>query len=220
MLEVVCVRCGQRVVSLSHEWYPILFWHDLVGSRRWRRRSVAKRAAAELVAVVGGAPPAQIWSLGYDAGRIYVAMHKVVVRLDLGEVDSVAEPGGLEQVTGIGPERRHLRQQVAVGLEVAVVDGVESRERREQPHVGLGDGVADEEALGRQAFVEDVELCEQAVVGPVVGFLAARESAAVHAVVHLGEHRRIDLVDLIAQLFGVEQWGAVACEAGPLRGEV
>ena len=81
--------------------------------------------------------------------------------LDVDEVDRVAEPGRLEQVAGVGPQHRQLGQLLAVALELAVVDGVEAGQGREQPDIGLGDGVADEVALLRQALGQPVEAGEQ-----------------------------------------------------------
>jgi hypothetical protein len=136
------------------------------------------------------------------------------------EVGGVAEPGGLEQVAGVGPQHRQLAELVPVALEVAVVDGVEPGERREQPHVGLGDGVAHQVALRRQPLGEGVEPREQRVVGLLVRLLRAGEAAPVDAVVHVLEDPLHHLVHLVAQVLGVEVRSAVAVVRRPLRRQV
>ena len=142
------------------------------GSARWTRsrgtagqRSGVCAGSTRLGGAVGAgcrrrtggrpAPPApcgvsqfgQVGAERHDPGRVDVAVHLVVVPLDVVEVDGVAEAGGLEQVPGVRPQHRHLAQLLPVALEVAVVDRVEADQRGEQPHVGLGDGVADQVAL-------------------------------------------------------------------------
>ncbi len=82
-----------------------------------------------------------------DAGRVDVALHHVVVPLDVVEVDSISEARRLEEVARVRPQHRHLAELLAVALEVAVVHGVEAHQGDEEAHVGLGDGVAHQEAL-------------------------------------------------------------------------
>src|SRR5688572_25610768 len=69
-------------------------------------------------------PPLDGRTPGHDAGGVHVALHHVVVLLDLVEVDGLAETGRLEEVTCIAPQVGHLDELVAVALEVAVIDGV------------------------------------------------------------------------------------------------
>ncbi len=76
---------------------------DRDGLGRLRRRgrgAVAERLAAELLTTMGRHPAGEVGSVGHDAGRIDVAVHAVVVPLDVVEVDRVAEARRLEQVTG------------------------------------------------------------------------------------------------------------------------
>src|SRR5438445_421820 len=77
----------------------------------------------------------------HGSRRVDVAVHLVIVPLDMVEVDCVSEPRGLEQVPGVGTQHRNLRQFRPVAFEMPVVDGVEPYEGAEQPNVGLSDGV-------------------------------------------------------------------------------
>ena len=140
--------------------------------------------------------------------------------LDLLEVDGLAEAGGLEEVAGVAPERRHLGQPVAVALEVAVVDGVEARQGGEQPHVGLGDRPAHQVAAVGEALFEPVHRGPQPVVGLVVGLLRAGEAAAVDTVVDLGEDPLHHLVHLLADVVGPQVGRVGAVVVAPLEEEV
>jgi hypothetical protein len=125
-------------------------------------------------------------------------VHLVVVLLSLLKVDRVAEPRGLEQVPGVGPQHRHLSQLVPVALEVTVVDRVEADQRGPQPDVGLGDRVADQVPPGGQPLGQPVQPGEQGQVGVLVGVLGAGEPAPVNAVVHVPVDAVADLLDLLA----------------------
>src|SRR3954451_10965661 len=95
------------------------------------RGSVAERTAAESLPVVRGGPAGGVRADGDHARGVHVAVHDVVVLLDLVEVDRVPEPRSLEQVARVRPQHRHLGQLAPVALEVAVVDGVEPDQRGE-----------------------------------------------------------------------------------------
>jgi hypothetical protein len=176
----------------------------LLGRRRPRRRPVAERPPAQLLAPVRGEPAGQVRAGRDDLGRVQAGVHLVVVLLGLLEVDRVPEAGRLEQVPGIGPQHRHLGQLVPVALEVVVVDRVEPDQRRPQPHVGLGDRVADQVPPGGQPVGQPVQPGEQGAVGLLVGSLRAGEPAPVHAVVHVLVDTRADLLDLLAQPLGIQ----------------
>ena len=103
---------------------------------------------------------------------------------------------------------------------MAVVDRVEADQRGEQADVGDGDGVADEVAAGGQALLEAVQRRPQLVVGLLVGLLVGGEPAAVHTVVHRGVDPRVEFVDLVAVLVGVQVGRALAVEGRPLGDEV
>ncbi len=86
---------------------------------------------------------------------------------------------------------------------MAVVDGIESGQRREQSHIGLGDGVADQISLILEPLGQPVQRGEQPVEGLLVRLLGPGETASIDAVVDLGVDALSDLVDLVAQLFGI-----------------
>lgn len=140
--------------------------------------------------------------------------------LDLLEVDGVAEPGGLEQIAGVAPECGEVCEALTIALEVRVVDRVEPDERREQSYVRLCDPVSHEIAAGREALLDRVECGEEAVERLLVRSLSACEAAPVHAVVDLRVDQAHDGVHLVAQRLRVQDRGACAVEARPLRGEV
>src|SRR5450759_5988835 len=94
------------------------------------RSAVAEGAAAELLTPVGGEPVRQIRPLRDNTRRVDVLMHDVVVLLDLAEVDRVAEPRGLEQVTRIRPQHRHLAQLAPVALEAVSYTHLKAHETR------------------------------------------------------------------------------------------
>jgi hypothetical protein len=165
-------------------------------------------------------PAFGVGTLGDDPGRVDLVVRAVVVALDLVEVHGLAEAGGLEQVTGVGPERRHLGEFRAVALEVPVVRGVEAHQGGEEADIRLGELVTDEIALVREPGLEPVETVEEPVVRRLVRVLAGREAALVHAVVDVVEDEVGDLVDLVAQVQRIEV-GSVLCMQGrPLRGQV
>jgi len=114
-------------------------------------------------------PIVEIGAFRHNPGRIDVGVHNMVVLLDLYKINGVAEARRLEQIPGIGPQHRHLRQLLSIAFEVAMVDGVEAGQRGEQPDIGLGDAVANEIALIRQSVRQPVESGEQPVVGRIVG---------------------------------------------------
>ena len=196
----------------------VLGWHDL--ARRNRGSPVAERRAAQLVAPVGRGPVVERRAEGDDTRRVHVGVHDVVVPLDVGEVDRVAEAGRLEEVTRVAPQRRHLDELAPVALEVAVVDGVEAHERREEAHVGLGDVVADEVAPSRQALLEQVEVVPQPAVGLVVGVLGAGEAAPVDTVVDVAVDRLAHRLDLVGEGVRVEVRRTLPVELPPLGLEV
>lgn len=103
---------------------------------------------------------------------------------------------------------------------MSVVDGVESDQGGEQAHVRFGDGVAHQVTLLAQSVGQLVETGEQTIVGGFVGVLTAGEAAPVHAVVDVFEDDVDDLVDLDAQMFGVEVRSPVPVVVDPLGGEV
>ena len=92
-------------------------------------------------------------------------MHLVIVRLDVVEIDVVAETRRLIEITQVAIKRGHLGNLVSVAFEMVVIDRVEANERGPQANVGLGNSVADQEALVRQSFFEPVKAGEQRVVG-------------------------------------------------------
>src|SRR5690606_23554782 len=194
--------------------------HPLVLGRRAGRGAVAERPPAQLLAPVPGEPAARVGAEGDDSGRVDLLLQPVVVLLDLLEVDRVAEAGGLEQVARVGPQHRHLGELLPVALEVTVVDGVEPHERDPQPDVGLGDGVPDEVAAGGEPLGQRVEAREERPVGLLVGGLAPREAALVHAVVDVVVDDLVDLVDLGPVLLRVQVGGALAVVGAPLGLEV
>src|SRR4051794_8228142 len=108
----------------------VLARHPFLVDRRGRRRAVAERTTTDLLAPVWREPPVEIRPVRHDAGRVDVAVHDVVVPLDVVEVDRVPEARRLEQIPRIRPQHRQLRQLVPVALEVAVIDGVEACQRR------------------------------------------------------------------------------------------
>jgi hypothetical protein len=85
-----------------------------------------------------GQPVGQVRAFGHDAGGGDVTVHDVVVLLYLDEVGGITETRGLEQVTRVGPQDRHLAEFGSIAFEMAVVNRVEAGQRGEQPHVGLG----------------------------------------------------------------------------------
>ncbi len=91
--------------------------------------------------------------------------------LDLLEIDGVPEPGCLEQVPRITPQRGHLGELVPVALEVAVVHRVEPNERREQPDIRFGDGVPHQETLMGQSLLQPVQRSEEPIIGCFIGRL-------------------------------------------------
>jgi hypothetical protein len=190
--------------------------HLLREWRRTRRRPLAERPPAQLPAVVRGEPAGQVRPGRDDLRRVQPGVHLVVVLLGLAEVDRVAEPGGLEQVPGVGPQHRHLGELVPVALEVAVVDRVEPDQRGPQPHVRLGDRVAHQVPAGGQPLGQPVQPGEQGPVGVVVGGLRGGEPAPVHAVVHVPVDTRADLLDLVTQPLGVQVGGARPVQRRPL----
>src|SRR5215213_11349703 len=108
------------------------------------------RFATEGLATVRRPPDRRARALGHDSGRVDVALHDVVVPLDLLEVDGLAEARRLEEVARVAPQRGQRGQRAAVALEVRVVDGVEADQRREQPYVGLRErGAHQVAALGQ-----------------------------------------------------------------------
>src|SRR5699024_3871704 len=97
----------------------------LAGPDRPRGGAVAEGGAAELrVPAVIAQPSGQIRSLRHDLRRIHIAVDDVVMLFYLGEVDGVAEPGGLVQISGVAPEVLERRQRLAIALEMAEVHGV------------------------------------------------------------------------------------------------
>ena len=147
-------------------------------------------------------------------------MHPVVMLLGLNEVDRVPEPRCLEQVTGVGPQHRHLGQLAAVALEMSLVDGVKPGQGRPQPDVGLGNGVADEVTPGLKPLRQPVEPCEQLGVRVLVRGLRAGEPAPVHAVVHVLVDQVGDVLDLVPQPVRVEIGRTRPVVGGPLGLEV
>ncbi len=142
------------------------------------------------------------------------------MRLDLLEVDGVAETGRLEQVPRVPPQRRELGQLPAVALEVAVVDGVEPHEGREEADVGLRDRVPDQIAPVPKPLLQPFQPVPQPPVRLVVRLLAARETALVDAVVDVPVHLLGHVVDLVAPLLRIELRRAVPLMSRPLAAQV
>src|SRR5690625_1540655 len=92
-----------------------------VTNRTWCS-TVAKWGIAESFAAVFGQPLGEYRAFGHNAGRVDVAVHNIIVVLDLLEVYGVAEARGLEQVAGIGPQGREFDELIAVAFEVPVVE--------------------------------------------------------------------------------------------------
>ncbi|STX14334.1 Uncharacterised protein [Kytococcus sedentarius] len=183
-------------------------------------RAGTERRAAELLAAVGLEQPGHVRPRGHDAGGVHLAVHLVVVLLDLLEVRGVAEARGLEEVPQVGREHRHRPQRGAVALEVPLVHRVEAHQRGEQPDVGLGDVLAHQVAAVGQVLLQPVQRRPEPVVGVLVGLLVGREAAAVDAVVHLGVDALHDRVHLGPQRLGVQVRRPLAVVRGPLAGEV
>src|SRR5690348_6643881 len=80
-----------------------------------------------------------------DAGRIYGAVAAVIMRLDVIEVNRLADARHLIERARVVPELGEIHQAVAIALEVAVVDRVEAHQGGEQPPVRFADLVAEQE---------------------------------------------------------------------------
>jgi hypothetical protein len=87
----------------------------------------------------------------------------VVVVLDVAEIDGLGDARVLVELAGVGPEVPIVDEPPEVALEVADIDGIEADQRREQPPVGLGERVAGQIALARQALLEPVKASKRAV---------------------------------------------------------
>ena len=103
---------------------------------------------------------------------------------------------------------------------MSVVDRVETHQRGEKADVGLRDRIAHQVSAIGQTLLQPIHRSPQPVVGRVVRLLRPRETAAVHAVVDLGENARHHRFHLVGHILRPQIRGALAVELLPLRREI
>src|SRR5437868_918615 len=101
-VELVLLRERLRQVARLGALRAVAGRHPLPDERRPGCGAVAEGPAAQRLSAMWCQPAGQNGSLRHDAGWVDIAVHEVVVLLDLDKVDGVAETGGLEQVAGVG----------------------------------------------------------------------------------------------------------------------
>ena len=135
-----------------------------------------------------------------DAGRIYLALARVVMPLDVIDAHGLVDARHLIEVTEIVRQILVIADAPQIALEVAVIDRVEANERGEQPPVGLGHARAGDVALPREPPLDIVERREHVAERLLVGGLRGGEAGAIDAVVDVRIDQLVDGVDLAPQL--------------------
>src|SRR5262245_47371259 len=120
---------------------------------------------------------------GNYPGRIDRQLALVVVTLDVAQIDSLGNAGGLVEVTQVAREIAVVFYPAQVALEVPEVDRVESHKGREKPPVSFGQFRAREIASRRELVFKPVEGLEQRCDGLLVCLLRRRKARLVNSVV-------------------------------------
>src|SRR5260370_35188923 len=84
---------------------------------------------------------------GNNARRVDVVVSKVVVALDVIEIDGLGDTRVLVEVQEIALQVRIIEDALDVTFEVAVIDRIEANERAEQAPVRLHDPMPEEIAV-------------------------------------------------------------------------
>src|SRR5260370_35493519 len=95
--------------------------------------------------------------LRYDPGRIDRWVTRVIVPLDLREVDGLRDARDLIQLAQIVPQIRIVDDAPQIAFEMTVIDRVEAHQRGEQAPVSLGDTSAGDVARMRETLLSFVE---------------------------------------------------------------
>ena len=88
---------------------------------------------------------------GNNARRVDVVVSKVVVALDVIEIDGLGDTRVLVEVQEIALQVRIIEDALDVTFEVAVIDRIEANERAEQAPVRLHDPMPEEIAVSGEA---------------------------------------------------------------------
>ena len=88
-------------------------------------------------------------------------MARVIVTLDVEEVDRLGDARPMIELAEIAAQRRIVPDLPQVALEVAKIDGIEADQRGEQPPVASVSRSPHKERLVRQPRLQPVERLEQ-----------------------------------------------------------
>ena len=85
-----------------------------------------------------------------DPGRVDEAQALVIMALDVVEADRLLDPRLRAKLVAIAPQICIVGDAADVALEVADINRIETDQRGEQPDIRFRQGIAEQEAAGRQ----------------------------------------------------------------------
>ena len=135
---------------------------------------------------------------------IVVAGVEEVSGLNGGEVHVTREGLQADEIAGVGPEHRVVRQPAPRAPEMRVIDDVESRQHRKQHQIRERQPPPEQPPAAGETRLKLVERLEYARHGIVVVTLASCQAGAVDAVRKAQEYPGIEFVDLGPEVLGVE----------------